>query len=127
MVGQMPVDEEFLKTLPFSPGVYLMIDAKGKVLYVGKASNLRNRVRSYFVKGGDERPRIPFLMNRVDHVKTILTETEKEALILENNLIKQHRPTYNVDLRDDKSFFSMSNLDNLDIPAFLRNRRRNKK
>ncbi|MEW6349894.1 MAG: excinuclease ABC subunit UvrC [Thermodesulfobacteriota bacterium] len=103
----MPVDEEFLKTLPFSPGVYLMSDAKGRVLYVGKASNLRNRVRSYFVRGGDERPRIPFLMDRVDSVRTILTETEKEALILENNLIKQHRPKYNVDLRDDKSFFSL--------------------
>lgn len=103
----MPVDDEFLKNLPASPGVYLMVDRKGKVLYVGKASNLKNRVRSYFVKGGDERPSIPYLLRRVDAVRTILTETEKEALILENNLIKQHRPRYNVNLRDDKSFFSL--------------------
>ncbi len=103
----MPVTEEFLKTLPTSPGVYLMADRKGKILYVGKAGNLRNRVRNYFVKGGDERPSVRYLMERVETIRTILTETEKEALILENNLIKQHKPTYNVDLRDDKSFFSL--------------------
>jgi excinuclease ABC subunit C len=103
----MPIDEEFLKNLPTSPGVYLMADKKGKVLYVGKAGNLRNRVRSYFVQGRDERVNVTFLMTRVDSVRTILTETEKEALILENNLIKQHRPKYNVLLRDDKSFFSL--------------------
>ncbi|HMK34350.1 MAG TPA: excinuclease ABC subunit UvrC [Desulfomonilaceae bacterium] len=103
----MPVEESFLKNLPPSPGVYLMSDRKGKVLYVGKAGNLRNRVRSYFVSGGDERYRIQYLMQRVDSIRTILTENEKEALILENNLIKQHRPKYNVNLRDDKSFFSL--------------------
>jgi excinuclease ABC subunit C len=106
-VHTMPVTEDFLRTLPTSPGVYLMTDHKGKILYIGKAGNLRNRVRSYFVKGGDERLNVRYLMERVDGIRTILTETEKEALILENNLIKQHRPTYNVDLRDDKSFFSL--------------------
>ena len=105
--GTMSVDEEYLKNIPRSPGVYLMTDRKGKVLYVGKAGNLRNRVRSYFVKGGDERPKVQFLVKKVDTIRTILTQTEKEALILENNLIKQHRPPYNVDLRDDKSFFSL--------------------
>jgi excinuclease ABC subunit C len=103
----MPVDESFLKDLPKSPGVYLMLDRNDKVLYVGKAGNVRNRVRSYFVRHGDERPKIQFLMERVENIRTILTDTEKEALILENNLIKQHRPKYNVDLRDDKSFFSL--------------------
>ncbi|MBI5571315.1 MAG: excinuclease ABC subunit UvrC [Desulfomonile tiedjei] len=103
----MPISEDFLKTLPTSPGVYLMADRKGQVLYVGKAGNLRNRVRSYFVKGGDDRPKIKYLMERVDAIRTILTDTEKEALILENNLIKEHRPPYNVTLRDDKSFFSL--------------------
>jgi excinuclease ABC subunit C len=103
----MPVDDLFLKHLPPSPGVYQMLDRKGKVLYVGKAGNLKNRVKSYFVKGGDERYRIQYLMERVDSVRTILTANEKEALILENNLIKQHRPKYNVLLRDDKSFFSL--------------------
>jgi len=103
----MPVDEEFLKNLPTSPGVYLMADRRGKILYVGKAGNLKNRIRSYFVKGGDERLSILYLMERVDTIRTILTETEKEALILENNLIKEYRPKYNVNLRDDKSFFSL--------------------
>ncbi len=103
----MPVDEQFLKDLPTEPGVYMMIDKRGRVLYVGKASNVRNRVRSYFVNGGDNRPSIPLLMGKMESVRTILTETEKEALILENNLIKQHRPRYNVNLRDDKSFFSL--------------------
>ncbi len=103
----MPVTEDFLKNLPHSPGVYMMLEKRGKVLYVGKASSLRNRVRSYFVRHGDDRPSIPFLMKRVDSIRTILTETEKEALILENNLIKQHRPRFNVNLRDDKSFFSL--------------------
>jgi len=103
----MPVEEEFLRNLPQDPGVYLMLDRKGRTLYVGKAGNLRNRVRSYFVKGGDERPNVQFLMAHVDRIRTILTDTEKEALILENNLIKQHRPRYNVMLRDDKSFFSL--------------------
>ncbi len=107
MTHTMAVDEQFLKNLPGSPGAYLMMDRKGKVLYVGKAGNLKSRVRSYFVRGGDERPRIRFLMERVESIQTILTETEKEALILENNLIKQHHPKYNVNLRDDKSFFSL--------------------
>ena len=103
----MPIEEEILKNLPTGPGVYLMTDAKGNVLYVGKAGNLKNRVRSYFVKGGDERLKVRYLVDKVENIRTILTGTEKEALILENNLIKQHRPKYNVNLRDDKSFFSL--------------------
>lgn len=103
----MPISDEFLRDLPTSPGVYLMEDSAGKILYIGKAANLRNRVRSYFLKGGDERLRIRFLLQHVENIRTILTDTEKEALILENNLIKQYKPRYNVDLRDDKSFFSL--------------------
>jgi excinuclease ABC subunit C len=103
----MAIDEEFLKSLPTSPGCYMMMDARGKVIYVGKAANLKNRVRNYFVKSGDDRPKIPILVSKVKSIQTILTETEKEAIILENNLIKQHRPRFNVDLRDDKSFFSI--------------------
>ncbi len=103
----MPVTDDFLKRLPSSPGVYKMLDPKGTVLYVGKATNLRNRVRSYFLKHGDERPTVQYLLSHVDSIETILTDTEKEALILENNLIKQYKPKYNIDLRDDKSFFSL--------------------
>ena len=101
----MPVNETFLKSLPTSPGVYLMEDSDGNVIYVGKAANLRNRVRNYFSKTGDERPKVRFLVQHIANIKTILTDTEKEALLLENNLIKEHRPKYNVNLRDDKSFF----------------------
>ncbi len=101
------MDDQFFKTLPTSPGVYVMEDAKGTVLYVGKAGNLRSRVRNYFVPGADERPSVRYLILRVNNIRTILTDTEKEALILENNLIKEYRPKYNVNLRDDKSFFSL--------------------
>ena len=101
------IDETFLKNLPTSPGVYLMEDSDGKVIYVGKAANIRNRVRNYFSKSGDERPKVRFLVQHISEIRTILTETEKEALLLENNLIKEHRPKYNVNLRDDKSFFSL--------------------
>ena len=75
-----------------------MKDARGSILYIGKAINLRSRVRSYFGKSNDGRPFIRLLMKRIDDLDCILTETEEEALILENNLIKQHRPLYNVRL-----------------------------
>jgi len=92
---------------PTSPGVYLMRDAEGVVLYVGKAKNLRARLRSYFSAQGDGRAHIRFLMARVEKLETLVTDTEKEALILENTLIKQHRPRYNFDLRDDKTYVSL--------------------
>ncbi len=92
---------------PTSPGVYLMRDAEGLILYIGKAKNLRARLRSYFVAGGDGRAQIPLLLARVASVEVILTDTEKEALLLENTLIKKHRPRYNIDLRDDKTYVSV--------------------
>ena len=92
---------------PSAPGVYLMYDAAGKVLYVGKARDLRKRVRSYFGASRDSRWHIRFLMERVAEIGCIVTDTEKEALILENTLIKQHRPRYNFNLRDDKTYFSL--------------------
>jgi len=99
--------EETLKNLPNSPGVYLMRDAEGGIIYVGKARNLRQRVRSYFRGSGDSRYHVAFLVARVETVDTILTDTEKEALLLENTLIKQHHPRYNLDLKDDKTYFSV--------------------
>jgi excinuclease ABC subunit C len=94
-------------TLPQLPGIYIMRNAAGSVLYVGKAKNLRSRVRSYFTKARDSRYHIKFLMARVADIDCIVTDTEKEALILENTLIKQHRPRYNINLRDDKTYFSL--------------------
>jgi excinuclease ABC subunit C len=96
-----------LKNRPTSAGVYLMKDAAGEVLYVGKAKNLRARLRSYASSERDSRPQIRFLMERAASVETIVTDTEKEALILENTLIKRHRPRYNIHLRDDKTFVSL--------------------
>ncbi len=102
----MPLVEEKLETLPSQPGVYLMRDKGGKVIYVGKAKDLRGRVRAY-LRGGDGRSQIQFLMSRVEDVETLVTANEKEALILENNLIKQYRPRYNIRLKDDKSYLSI--------------------
>jgi excinuclease ABC subunit C len=92
---------------PRLPGVYLMKDAQGKIIYIGKANNLKSRVSSYFT-GKDTRPMAPFLMARVSGIEFVTTATEKEALILENNLIKKHRPRYNVVLRDDKTYYHLS-------------------
>jgi excinuclease ABC subunit C len=95
------------KKYPSAPGVYLMRDASGAVLYVGKAKNLRARLRTYFSVAGDGRVHIRFLLTRLAGIDTILTDTDKEALILENTLIKQHRPRYNINLRDDKTYVSL--------------------
>jgi excinuclease ABC subunit C len=96
--------ENRISHIPGATGVYLMKDRDGGVLYVGKAKNLRARVRSYFART-DARFMVPFLLSRVHDVAFIVTETEKEALILENTLIKENRPRYNVDFRDDKAYF----------------------
>ena len=93
-----------LRTLPKSPGVYLFRDVRGRVLYVGKAVDLRSRVRSYFRQGGDGRPSVPLIVRQVADIETVVTTSETEALILEDTLIKEHRPRYNVRLRDDKSY-----------------------
>ena len=90
-----------------SPGVYLMKDAQGKIIYVGKANDLKSRISSYFT-GKDTRPMAPFLMSRVKDIEFITTATEKEALILENNLIKRHHPRYNIILRDDKTYYHLT-------------------
>jgi excinuclease ABC subunit C len=95
-----------LKNAPASPGVYLMKDKDGKVIYVGKAGILKDRIRNYFGRT-DGRSMVSFLIAKVRDVEFILTDTEKEALILENNLIKEHRPRYNVNFRDDKTYFNI--------------------
>ncbi|MBI1315530.1 excinuclease ABC subunit C [bacterium] len=92
-----------LKTLPEKPGVYHHLDKEGKILYIGKAKNLKKRVSSYFSKS-HETARIGLMVKKIADIKTIVTETEYEALLLENTLIKQHQPRYNVSLKDDKTY-----------------------
>ena len=97
-----------LDALPSQSGVYLFKDKKGTVVYVGKAKSLRARVRSYFQdSNGDARAFIPVLQRTIGDLETIVTANEKEATILENNLVKEHRPRFNVKLRDDKDFITL--------------------
>jgi excinuclease ABC subunit C len=103
-------DSKKCATFPRSPGVYLMKDARGRIIYIGKAKDLKSRVRQYFVPQGDERPQVPYLMEEVVAIDTIVTATEKEALLLENSLIKRHQPKYNVLLKDDKSWLGIAIL-----------------
>lgn len=98
---------ERVAALPASPGVYLFKNERGRILYVGKAQSLRARVRSYFVAGGDGRPQIPRLVERIAELDVVLTASVKDALLLENELIKQHRPPFNVRLRDDKQYLAL--------------------
>ncbi|MBI5518535.1 MAG: excinuclease ABC subunit UvrC [Desulfovibrio sp.] len=90
------------KSFPDSPGVYLMKDGSGRIIYVGKAISLRKRLSSYFRAGANLSPKTMALVARIRHIDFLLVSTEKEALLLEESLIKQHRPRYNIVLRDDK-------------------------
>ncbi|SDF27261.1 excinuclease ABC subunit UvrC [Sporomusa acidovorans] len=96
--------EEKLALLPDKPGVYLMKDDKGRIIYVGKAINLKNRVRSYFQSSRNHSPKVLAMVARIADLEYIITASEIEALILECNLIKKHRPKYNISLRDDKTY-----------------------
>ncbi|MGK0202080.1 MAG: excinuclease ABC subunit C, partial [Planctomycetota bacterium] len=89
---------------PTGPGVYLFRDAADTAIYVGKAADLRSRVRSYLKPGGDGRYQLRFLENEARDVEFIATATEQEALLLENTVIKKHKPRYNIKLKDDKAF-----------------------
>ena len=95
---------EKLKLLPDSPGVYIMKDARGKIIYVGKAIVLKNRVRQYFQSSRNQAPKVRAMVSHVVDFETIMTANEVESLILEANLIKKHRPRYNIRLKDDKSY-----------------------
>jgi len=100
------IDESTLNNLPESSGVYFFKDGDGKIIYIGKARNLRDRVKSYFREGPKD-PKTEHLIKHIDYVDVLLTENEKEAFLLENNLIKEHSPRYNVNLRDDKTYISL--------------------
>ncbi|MEA3404107.1 MAG: GIY-YIG nuclease family protein, partial [Pseudomonadota bacterium] len=93
--------EAFLKQLNERPGVYRMFNKSGKIIYVGKAKNLKRRVSSYFKKSHDE-IKTASMVSQVAYIEVTVTDTESEALILENTLIKRHKPKYNILFRDDK-------------------------
>ncbi|MEG0806064.1 MAG: excinuclease ABC subunit UvrC [Lachnospiraceae bacterium] len=96
--------QEELKKLPGKPGVYIMHDEQDIIIYIGKAISLKNRVRQYFRAGGDGRPKIEKMMPHVSRFEYIVTDSELEALVLENNLIKEHSPKYNTMLKDGKTY-----------------------
>lgn len=96
--------DKILKTLPSNPGVYQYFDKEGKIIYIGKAKKLKKRVMSYFNKDTSLTGKVRVLVSRIADIKWIVVDTEYDALLLENNLIKEYQPRYNVLLKDDKSF-----------------------
>ncbi len=119
-----PLDQAFLKTVPTKPGVYQMMDNTGKILYVGKARDLKNRLTSYARPDKNQTVKTVALLKKVATIETIITATEKEALILEASLIKKHRPRYNVILRDDKNYPYIKVTIREEWPRVLMTRRR---
>lgn len=113
---------QLLKNLPSSPGCYLFKNTKGKIIYIGKAKNLKNRVRSYFAKNNDLTPAKQDMVAQITDLDYITVRTETEALLLESNLIKEHQPAYNVVLKDDK-FFTYIEITNEAYPKVLLTRR----
>lgn len=120
--GQPAALTEKITTFPAQNGVYLMKDARGHIIYVGKAKNLRQRVRQYFTEH-DTRYQIRFLMARVADIDFIETHTESEALLLENSLIKKHQPRYNVFLKDDKTYLGLKLTMEHNFPRLIETRR----
>lgn len=113
-----------LAVLPDKPGVYLMHDADGRVIYVGKAVVLKNRVRSYFRSGANQSPKVKAMVAKIAEFETIVTSSEVEALILECNLIKKYRPRYNISLKDDKDYPYLKLTVQEDFPRLYIARRR---
>lgn len=112
-----------LAVLPEKPGVYLMHDAEGKVIYVGKAVVLKNRVRSYFRNLASHTPKVRAMVAKIAEIETIVTSSEVEALILECNLIKKYRPRYNISLKDDKTYPYLKVTVQEDFPRLFATRR----
>ncbi len=117
------VIEEELKKLPRQPGVYIMHDAHDEIIYVGKAVNLRNRVHQYFQDGYKKSPKITRMVSHIAYFEYIVTDSELEALVLENNLIKENRPKYNTMLKDDKTYPYIKVTVNEDYPRIMLTRR----
>ena len=115
--------KEQLKKLPGEPGVYLMKDENDKIIYVGKAISLKNRVRQYFQSSKNHSSKVKSMVKNIKSFEYIITDSELEALILECNLIKKYRPKYNVLLRDDKTYPYIKVTVNEDYPRVLKVRR----
>jgi excinuclease ABC subunit C len=115
--------QDKLRELPTKPGVYLMKDAAGKIIYIGKAKILRNRVRSYFTESRTADPKVNILRSKIADLEVLVTDNEIEALILEANLVKQHKPRYNVDLKDDKHYPYLKITADDDFPRLIVTRR----
>ena len=110
-----------VQNLPERPGCYQYLDEQGVVIYVGKAKNLKRRVSSYFIKESQTR-KTKILVSRIDDIKYIVVETEWDAFLLENNLIKQHKPRYNILLKDDKTYPSICITDE-EFPRVFKTRK----
>lgn len=111
--------EDKLRNLPEEPGVYIMRDENNEIIYVGKAINLKNRVRQYFQSARNQHPKVAAMVERIADLEYIITDSELEALILECNLIKKHRPRYNIMLKDDKQYPYIKLTVNEDYPRLL--------
>ena len=118
--------EEELKKLPAKPGVYIMHDQDDAIIYVGKAISLRNRVRSYFRESTNKSPKIEKMVTKIARFEYIVTDSELEALVLENNLIKEHNPKYNTMLKDDKTYPYIKVTMGEDFPRVLFSRQMKK-
>lgn len=123
MVNRLFDIKEHLKTLPASPGVYLMKNKAGKVIYVGKAVSLKNRVRQYFQSSKNHSDKVKSMVKHIDSFEYIMTDSELEALILECNLIKKYKPKYNILLRDDKTYPYIKVTVKEDFPRVMKVRR----
>ena len=124
MPQKHPITSEFLSSVPHQSGVYVMKDDAGRTLYVGKAGDLRKRLASYSRSDAQQSGKTVVMLKKVSRIETILTNTEKEALILEASLIKRHRPRYNIDLRDDKNYPGIKVTVKEEWPRVVMSRRR---
>lgn len=125
MIKDLKIDQ-ILSGLPDSPGIYMMLDVKGEIIYIGKANSLTKRVSSYFHKTGHD-AKTSVLVKNIRDIEYIATDSEIEALLLENNLIKKHKPKFNIRLKDDKRYPYIAVTLNEEYPRIIYTRNINRK